>query len=165
MDMMVKSHRSFDIERFNTLITRHRQAQLDLISCDSEDEDEIDRLSDIAFASGEAILAAPAPTIEALAAKLELLASDTQWGQELVNSVVADGLRLAGIQHTPAFVPEVWLHSFQRLGGSIGRHGDKPTLSAPVETCAASAMIRDLTAWQRSAIVEHLNNLIDTQEC
>lgn len=149
----------YALERFAKLVEHNRLAQIDLAMCHDEDEDELDRLSDIAFAAQENILAKPAPDIAALAAKLEIVANDTQFSRELLTGLVADATRLAGIDTVPTFVPEVWLHYFQHQGGRVDLRDGKYLLSVPVEQGIASVYLRELTDWQRTAINDHLNSL------
>jgi hypothetical protein len=70
-------------------------------------------------------------------------------------------MRLAEIDRAPTFVPEVWLHYFQRVGGRAYRRDGKVWLSAPAETCGASNRLGELTPWQRAAVVDLLEQTLE----
>lgn len=127
--------------------------------CPDENEDrydaEVDRLSDIAGALAENVFKYQAPDFAAVIAKLELAIHSPECiNPNDIKNAIADLAELAGVEKSPAFVPQSWLCQFERRGGYFDYEpvSAKITLSASYEQRAALRMVNDLSNIEREAL-------------
>jgi len=133
-----------DAHNFQEMLDAYKETRIDLILTHSDETETFNRLVHVISALEDSIIQAPCPDLCALLAKLEIASTDGYELQEKWFAKIREDVRqMAGLDHSPTFLPEDWLRVFNAKGGSanIDAKGDA-YLTMPMAENAAKHMER-----------------------